>query len=200
MAFNPIKETIDGKKANDMVWTTAVLNVAVKGLEHGKKLIANPFYENNVKLLKGDLVFERTAKEVEEWKRCKDDIIYFANTYCKLMTPTGIRNVEMRDYQQDYLKHLEKNRLSIFLSSRQSGKCNFFITNVICRFNDNFWERAGKKAKTKFKKYLVSEESQEYNIPLFEIYNIFDRTFKWKISYILYKALYHLDNLRSADA
>ena len=200
MAFNPIKETIDGKKAHDMVWTTAVLNVALKGLEQGKKLIANPFYENNVKLLKGDLVFERTAKEVEEWKRCKDDIIYFANTYCKLMTPTGIRNVEMRDYQQDYLKHLEKNRLSIFLSCRQSGKCNFFITNVICRFNDNFWERAGKKAKTKFKKYLVSEESQEYNIPLFEIYNIFDRTFKWKISYILYKALYHLDNLRSAEA
>lgn len=122
MAFNPIKETIDGKKAHDMIWSSAVLDIAIKGIEQGKKLIANPFYENNTKLLKGDLVFEKTEKEKREWLKCRDDIIYFANKYCKLMTPMGIQHITLRDYQEEYLKHLQKNRLSIFLSCRQSAK------------------------------------------------------------------------------
>ena len=78
-AFNPIKEEKDGVQARRMVWSSSVLEAAIKGLAEGKKLLANPFYENNVKLLKGDLVYQRTDYEIEEWKRCKNDILYFAN-------------------------------------------------------------------------------------------------------------------------
>lgn len=151
MAFNPIKETIDGKKAHDMVWSSNVIDIALKGLEQGKKLIANPFYENNTKLLKGDLVFERTKEEVNEWVRCREDILYFANKYCKLMTPEGIKNVEMRDYQRDYLRHLEKNRLSIFLSCRQSGKTTtsaIFLLHYILFNIDKNSLVLGNKRKT----------------------------------------------------
>lgn len=151
MAFNPIKETVDGKKAHDMIWSSKVIEIALKGLEQGKKLIANPFYENNTKLLKGDLVFERTPEEVDEWVRCREDIIYFANTYCKLMTPEGIKNVEMRDYQKDYLRHLEKNRLSIFLSCRQSGKTTtsaIFLLHYILFNIDKNSLVLGNKRKT----------------------------------------------------
>lgn len=190
MSFNPIKETIDGKKALDMIWSSKVIEIALKGLEQGKKLVANPFYENNTKLLKGDLVFERTKEEVDEWLKCRDDIIYFANTYCKLMTPEGIKNVEMRDYQKDYLRHLEKNRLSIFLSCRQSGKCVFFTTNVLCKFKQNFWDEFDDKLKRRFKKYY--QQDGIYNIPIFEIYNLYDKSFKWKIEYYLYKILYRI--------
>jgi hypothetical protein len=38
------------------------------------------------------------------------------------MTPEGIRNVKLRDYQQNYLKHLMDHRLSIYLACRQCGK------------------------------------------------------------------------------
>lgn len=151
MGFNPIKETIDGKKAHDMIWSSKVIEVALKGLEQGKKLIANPFYENNTKLLKGDLVFERTSEEIEEWIRCREDIIYFANKYCKLMTPEGIKNVEMRDYQKDYLRHLEKNRLSIMLSVRQSGKTTtsaIFLLHYILFNIDKNSLVLGNKRKT----------------------------------------------------
>lgn len=151
MAFNPIKETIDGKKAHDMIWSSKVIDIALKGLEQGKKLIANPFYENNTKLLKGDLVFERTPEEVEEWIHCREDIIYFANKYCKLMTPEGIKNVEMRDYQKDYLRHLEKNRLSIFLSCRQSAKTTtsaIFLLHYILFNIDKNSLVLGNKGKT----------------------------------------------------
>jgi hypothetical protein len=120
--FNPVKEDKDGVRAKRTVWSTKSLELALKGIEQGKKLIANPFYENNTKLLKGDLVFQRTQDEIEEWLRCKNDIIYFVEKYCKLMTPEGIKYVKMRDYQKKYLNHLMKNRLSIYLACRQCGK------------------------------------------------------------------------------
>ena len=120
--FDPVKEDKDGIRAKRMVWSTKSIELAVKGIIAGKKLIANPFYEKQTSLLKGDLVFERTEEEISEWIKCKNDILYFAEKYCKLMTPEGVRHIQLRDYQKKYLRHLEKNRLSIYLSCRQSGK------------------------------------------------------------------------------
>lgn len=119
--FNPIKIEKDGVTARRMIWSTEAFDLALKGLAEGKKLVANPFYDNNPKLIKSDLVFERTPYEVEEWKKCKKDILYFASK-CKLMTPEGIKKVKMRNYQEKYLKHLQDNRLSIYLACRQCAK------------------------------------------------------------------------------
>ena len=120
--FDPVKEDKDGVRAKRVIWSSRALQLAFEGLKQGRKLVANPFYENNTKLLKGDLVFDRTEDEIEEWLRCKNDIIYFVEKYCQLMTPEGIKNVKLRDYQKKYLKHLIDNRLSIYLACRQCGK------------------------------------------------------------------------------
>ena len=120
--FNPVKEEKDGVKARRVIWSSNTLSMALKGIEQGKKLVANPFYENNTKLLKGDMVFQRTEEEIKEWLRCKNSIIYFAEKYCKLMTPEGIKPITLRAYQKKYLEHLEQNRLSIYLACRQCGK------------------------------------------------------------------------------
>ena len=182
--FNPVKEDKDGVMAKRMIWSTAALNAAIKGIEQGKKLIANPFYENKTNLLKGDLVFQRTEEEILEWKKCSKDIIYFANKYCKLMTPEGIKNITLRGYQEEYLKHLSENRLSIVLSARQAGKCNSLIINVLAKIDDD-------ELRFKFNKYLLKENGC-YEIPLFEIYNLRDKSFIWKIKYHLYKIIYKL--------
>lgn len=120
--FNPVKEEKDGVKARRVIWSSGTLSMALKGIEQGKKLVANPFYENNTKLLKGDMVFQRTEEEIKEWLRCKNSIIYFAEKYCKLMTPEGIKPITLRAYQKKYLEHLEQHRLSIYLACRQCGK------------------------------------------------------------------------------
>lgn len=120
--FDPVKEDKDGVKAKRVIWSTKSIELAIKGIIAGRKLVANPFYEKQTTLLKGDLVFERTPEEIQEWIKCKNDILYFAEKYCKLMTPEGIKNITLRDYQKRYLRHLEQNRLSIYLSCRQSGK------------------------------------------------------------------------------
>jgi hypothetical protein len=120
--FNPVKEDMSGVQAKRVIWSSKALNLALEGIKQGRKLVANPFYENNTKLLKGDLVFDRTQDEIQEWLRCKNDIVYFVEKYCKLMTPEGIKNVKLREYQKKYLQHLENHRLSIYLACRQCGK------------------------------------------------------------------------------
>ena len=97
--FNPVKEDKDGVRAKRAIWSTKSLDFALEGIKQGKKLIANPFYENNTKLLKGDLVFDRTQQEIDEWLKCKNDVVYFVEKYCKIMTPEGIQRVKLRDYQ-----------------------------------------------------------------------------------------------------
>ena len=139
--FNPIKEEKDGVIAKRMVWSTEAINLALKGLEQGRKLVANPFYENNSHLLKGDLVFERSIEEKNEWKRCATDIVYFAEKYCKLMTPEGIQHIKLRDYQKRYLLFLVNNHMTIYLACRQASKSTssaiYLLWYVLFNFDKN---------------------------------------------------------------
>lgn len=184
--YNPIKEEKDGQVARRQIWSTQSLDMAFEGLKQGKKLWANPFYEGNTKLLKADLNFQRTPEEEEEFIRCMNDILYFANKYCKLMTPEGIKTIKLRDYQERYLKHLQNNRLSIYLACRQCGKCLSLLTDVDIKLFDD-------RLKSKFNCYYILDEDI-YKVPLFELQNLYDTSFKWKIKYQLYKLLNLLIN------
>ena len=198
--FNPVKEDTAGIQAKRAIWSSKSIDLALEGLKQGRKLVANPFYENNTKLLKGDLVFDRTPEEIQEWLRCKNDIIYFVEKYCKLMTPEGIKNVKLRDYQQNYLNHLMNHRLSIYLACRQCGKCLTFLQSVDIKLDNNFVKKhIGNKLKKYLDKNYYIIEKDCYQLPLFELYNLFDNSFKWKIQYVLYKFLYKYEQ-RSSKA
>lgn len=119
--YDPIKVPKDGKEAERVIWSTNSLNTAVDAMKKGLPLKANPFIGKNTKLLKPNLVYKRTKEEIEDYIHCKKDPVFFAEK-CFLMTPEGLQRCKMRDYQVDYLHHLQKNRFSIFLSCRQSGK------------------------------------------------------------------------------
>ena len=119
--FNPVKEAKDGKEAERVIWSTASLNRAIDAIKKGLPLKANPFVGKMTQLLKPNLVYKRTKEEIEDYIHCKQDPVYFA-TKCFLMTPEGLQPCKMRDYQEDYLQHLQNNRFSILLSCRQAGK------------------------------------------------------------------------------
>ena len=127
--YDPIKKSNNGDIIERTVWSTASLNAAVEGLKRGEPLKANPFIGKNTKLLRPDLVYKRTKEEIDDTIRCMQDILYFASK-CYLMTPSGLKPCVLRDYQKDYLLHLKKNRFSIFLSCRQSGKST--TTAIYC--------------------------------------------------------------------
>lgn len=119
--FDPVKELKGGEQSAKVVWSTKSLDMAVDAIKKGLPLKANPFCGTNTLLLKPDLVYKRTAEEVEDVIRCMKDPIYFA-TKCSLMTPEGLQPVKMRDYQEEYLGHLRDNRFNIMLACRQAGK------------------------------------------------------------------------------
>lgn len=127
--FNPVKEQIGGKEAERVIWTTSVINKAIEAIGKGQPLKANPFIGKNTKLLKPNLLYKRTQEEMDDYIKCKLDPVYFA-TKCFLMTPEGLKPCKLRDYQVEYLNHLQKNRFSIFLSCRQSGKST--TTAIYC--------------------------------------------------------------------
>ena len=185
--WDPIKEQKDGQKAQAVIWSTKILNAAVDGIKKGLPLKANPFIGKNTKLLKPDLVFRRTAEELDEYIKCKLDPVYFASK-CYLMTPEGLQPVELRDYQVDYLRHLQKNRFSIFLSCRQSGK-SFSYLSTVKIYIKNVSQNDGIKEKL-FYFYI---KDNIYDIPVFELYNVFcKQTLVWKLKYHLYKLIYKL--------
>jgi len=127
--FNPIKDLKGNEQAQQVIWSTKSLNIAVDAIKKGLPLKVNPFIGNNTKLLKPELVFNRTEEEVEDYVKCMNDVIYFASK-CFIMTPEGLQPCHLRDYQIDYLRHLENNRFSIFLACRQAGKS--VVTAIYC--------------------------------------------------------------------
>lgn len=86
------------------------------------KDVDNPFHENDPELRKGQILFEYTEWELEEMRRCAEDVVYFANKYCKVMTDDGIQKINLRDYQVQILNQYQSHRKNIFVSPRQSGK------------------------------------------------------------------------------
>ena len=195
--FNPIKEVVGGKKAERVIWSTNVINVALKAIEEGKPLKASPFYMKNTKLLRPELVYKRTKEEVEDYIKCKTDPVYFASK-CYLMTPEGLQACHLRDYQIDYLHHLQNHRFSVFLSCRQSGKCNLLVTNQLYKIvkpkvkeENNFYFQIDALLKKYY--YYINDNFIYITLPMFEIYNLYcKQTLIWKCKYHLYKIIYKL--------
>ena len=191
--FDPVKRDKGGKEAEAVIWSCSVLEKAVDAMKKGLPLKANPFIGKNTKLLKPDLVFKRTQEEIEDYMHCMEDPLYFA-TKCYLMTPTGLQPVILRDYQEDYMRHLQKNRFSLFLSCRQSGKTFLQNTKVKFLFTNSFINNYGIQfGKQKFTylfknfKYVKSGSNYLFELPFYEFQNLFDDTVYWKLKYNLYK-------------
>lgn len=191
--FDPIKYDKSGKEAEAIVWTTATLNKAVTALKKGLPLKANPFIGKNTMLLKPNLVFARTEEEIEDYIHCMEDPVYFASK-CFLMTPTGLKPCVLRDYQDDYLRHLQKNRFSIFLSCRQSGKCLIFFNKITIMLTNSFITTYKKRSIDYILKnyYFYIDSNNNYiieNFPIYEFQNLFENSLIWKIKYNLYKIM-----------
>lgn len=186
--FDPVKDLKGNEQAQQVIWTTKALNIAVDAIKKGLPLKVNPFIGNNTKLLKPELVFNRTEEEVEDYVRCMNDVIYFASK-CFIMTPEGLQPCKLRDYQVDYLRHLENNRFSIFLACRQAGKCLNMLNFICLKLKDI---KIGNKLEKL--NYFYIKEEDIYYVPLYEVYNLCcKQTLLWKIKYHLYKIIFNLE-------
>lgn len=82
-----------------------------------------PWWKNMIGVRKAGVAFAGTNFESDEYLRCKVDIHYFAENYCKIKLEDGsVGGMHLRDYQKDILDLYVKNRFSILCASRQVGK------------------------------------------------------------------------------
>lgn len=74
-------------------------------------------------LKRANIKINYTREMLEEYIKCKKDILYFAENYCAIThVDYGTIKVQLRDYQKDMLKVMNDNRTSAHKLSRQLGK------------------------------------------------------------------------------
>ena len=173
--FNPIKEQKGNEQAQSVVWSTKSIEAAVDAIKKGLPLKVNPFIGNNTKLLKPELVFKRTEDEINDYIHCMQDVTYFAEK-CFVMTPEGLQPIHLREYQSEYLKHLQDNRFSIFLACRQAGKSLNLLTNIIIKPKNI--NNIGDKLRKKY--YFYLNDNNICELPIFEIIDLYNKSFIWK--------------------
>ena len=87
-------------------------------------------------LRRANIKTQYTPEMIAEWKRCRKDIVYFAETYCAIThIDYGTIKVQLRDYQKDMLKIMHENRMSAHKLSRQLGKTTavaIFLAHYVC--------------------------------------------------------------------
>lgn len=65
-----------------------------------------------------------TRDQVDEYLKCVADPVYFAKTYCKIVTlDGGIQRFNPYPYQENILHQFDVERMVCLMQSRQSGKC-----------------------------------------------------------------------------
>lgn len=115
------KNTTDERK---FVFTTKIVEEITEKINDGVvvKRYQNPWFKNEVGVRRAGISFRMTEEEIQEYIRCKTDIHYFAEKYCKVKTEDGsVQNIKLRDYQKKILD-LYSGRFSILCGSRQIGK------------------------------------------------------------------------------
>ena len=64
-----------------------------------------------------------TPEKLQEYKRCMDDPVYFAERYVKVISlDQGLVDFKLYPYQQDMFKQFNEHRFNVVLACRQSGK------------------------------------------------------------------------------
>lgn len=92
------------------------------------------FYEGNPQLKGSGYKLPYTIDHIEEYKKCKEDIFYFAENYYYILDlDKGMIKIQLRDYQKDMIKSFVENRNTIVLASRQVGKCVSPSTHITIR-------------------------------------------------------------------
>jgi hypothetical protein len=92
------------------------------------------YYLGNPNLPKSTSEFEWTPKMLSELKKCKKNILYFAENFFYIVNlDEGRQKIKLRPYQKRVLRSLRDNRFVCLLASRQIGKCQVGSTKINIR-------------------------------------------------------------------
>jgi len=97
-------------------------------------------YLGNPNLKKANTPIEFTQDQVLEFIRCKDDPVYFANNYVKIVSlDEGLVPFSPYHFQEKLINNFHKNRFNICKMPRQTGKSTTVVSYLLhyLIFNDS---------------------------------------------------------------
>lgn len=81
------------------------------------------FYNSNQNLKGAGQKLQWSQDELREFLKCADDVIYFINTYCKIVSlDQGLVDFKLYPCQEKKIKIIHENRKVILMEGRQQGK------------------------------------------------------------------------------
>jgi len=97
-------------------------------------------YLGNPNLKKANTPLEFTKEQIKEFIKCKQDPVYFAENYVKIVSlDEGLVPFDMYKFQKKLIRNFHNNRFNICKMPRQTGKsttCVSFLLHYAV-FNDN---------------------------------------------------------------
>ncbi len=102
--------------------------------------MSNDVYLGNPLLKKANTPIEFTQDQIEEYIKCKDDPVYFARNYVKIVTlDHGLQPFETYDFQEKLINNFHNNRFNICKMPRQTGKSTTVVSFLLhyAVFNDS---------------------------------------------------------------
>jgi len=97
-------------------------------------------YLGNPNLKKANTAIEFTKEQIEEFIKCKDDPVYFARNYIRIVSlDEGLVPFEPYQFQEKLISRFHKNRFNICMMPRQTGKSTTSVSYLLhyIVFNDS---------------------------------------------------------------
>jgi hypothetical protein len=102
--------------------------------------MANDVYLGNPLLKKANTQIEFSEEQILEFVTCKEDPVYFAKNYIKIVTlDKGLQPFELYPFQEKLVNNFHKHRFNICKMPRQTGKSTTVVAFLLhyAIFNDN---------------------------------------------------------------
>ena len=148
------------------VWNSISVQQTLDKLRMGMQTDLSCFHMSDIELKAGNILYQLTVAEIDEFHKCSQDIIYFVEKYCRFLTDSGRKTVKLRTFQTEILEVLSKEEYSekieemiptirnlIMMQARQSGKTTTvaaYFAWYLCFHNDRNLAILANKQATAF--------------------------------------------------
>ena len=102
--------------------------------------MADEIYLGNPNLKKANTPINFTQENILEFMKCKDDPVYFARKYIKIVSlDSGLVPFSLYDFQEKLIRNFHESRFNICKMPRQTGKSTTCVSYLLhyAVFNDN---------------------------------------------------------------
>ena len=104
----------------------------------------NQTYLGNSNLKGAGVQIDWTPDMIREWVKCKNDPVYFAQNYIKIVhVDHGLITIDLYDYQRDIIAKFNSNRRTAVVTSRQAGKTTTAVVVILHYILFNEYKRVG---------------------------------------------------------